>query len=124
MQVEIREIPEKQAQRRLSGQEGFEVCFIGGVGSAGTGSSWNYRQRLQKEHEGQRWGLQAKCWGKSRGAVERPGRLDCPSDHHGPWLTHEWWEASPLSLHFIISVRINAVKSNPVQPPERGNIEN
>lgn len=56
MQVEI-EISEKQAQRRLSGQEGFEMCLIGGVGSEGMGSSRNYRQRLQEEHEGQAWGL-------------------------------------------------------------------
>ena len=63
MQVEIREISEKQAQRRLSGQEGFEMCLIGGVGSEGMGSSQNYRQRLLEEHEGQAWGLLAKCWG-------------------------------------------------------------
>lgn len=89
MQVEIREIPEKQAQRRLSGQEGFEVCLIRGVGSEGMGSSRNYRQRLQEEPEGQAWGLQAKCWGGGGGggAVERPGRLGCPSNP--PWtLAH------------------------------------
>lgn len=71
MQVEIREIPEKQAQRRLSGQEGFEVCLIGGVGSSGTGSSWTYRQRLQRSMRGRGGGCRpsagARVGGLSRG---------------------------------------------------------
>lgn len=78
MQVQIREISEKQAQRRLSGQEGFEVCLIGGVGSEGMVSSRNYRQRLQEEHEGQAWGLLAKCWGGGGGGCREARKTGLP----------------------------------------------
>ena len=68
------------------------------------------------------------CWpsaGAGLGGLSR-GQEDWVAfpTHHGPWLVHECWEVSPLLLLFIISVRMDAVKGNPVQPPERGNIEN